>query len=172
MKRYFLIGMLCSILLGCQESETANMEVIDEVVIPDETDELVDNTSKYVEKYETLNNFFGLRIHKIDVILDDYAVESLTRAPDEYAHATLRLDTEGYQDVGFRLKGGAGSFIPLAGTEDHERVGASSKSAFIIDFNKWVSGEDHMGLKKLTANNMVQDFSYIHEYLKKTRTHT
>ena len=58
--------------------------------------------------------------------------------------------------VGIRLKGKAGSFLPLG-----------QKSAFKVKFSQ-VSGQRFLGLKKLTLNNMVQDPSMVHETLSYT----
>ena len=78
--------------------------------------------------------------------------------PTEYYDATFSLTTAGGTygplAVGVRLKGGLGSFRPLAG-----------KAAFKVKFNHSVAGQRFLGLKKLTLNNMVQDKSMIHETL-------
>jgi hypothetical protein len=62
---------------------------------------------------------------------------------------------ESRSPVGIRLKGGAkGSFRPLSG-----------KAAFKVKFKQFPGGSKFEGLKKLTLNNMVEDFSLIHETL-------
>jgi CotH protein len=57
------------------------------------------------------------------------------------------------QEVGIRLKGGLGSFLPLG-----------EKAAFKVKFN-FGEGAKFLGLKKMTLNNMVQDPSMVHEVL-------
>jgi hypothetical protein len=57
-------------------------------------------------------------------------------------------------DIGVRLKGNYGSFRTLDG-----------KSAFLLDFNRYVPGQDFLGIDKLAVNNMVQDPSMQREVL-------
>ncbi len=119
--------------------------------------------------HDPLDRFFSLdAVHQIEIQVDEYGASSLREAPRNYVHATLEIDGVHYEDVGVRLKGGAGSFVPLGG--DYPEVsgdgnGNPGKSAFIIDFNRFIKGENYLGLKKLTINNMVQDPSCIHEVL-------
>lgn len=72
-----------------------------------------------------------------------------------YQNATLTLVTDaatyGPMSVGVRLKGCYGSFQQLDG-----------KPGWKIKINK-ISGQNILGLKKLTLNNMVQDGTRIHE---------
>jgi hypothetical protein len=118
---------------------------------------------------ETLEDFFGLgQIHTIAITVPEAGVDALGEEPRRYTHGSVAIDACTYHDVGVRLKGGAGSFIPLGG--DYPEIsndgnGRPGKTAFIIDFNRFVSGVDHIGMKKLTINNMVQDPTCIHEYL-------
>ncbi len=104
---------------------------------------------------ETSGPFWGLINHRLEVFFDEEADRSLINEPTTYVHADIVLDNVEYSDVGFRIKGGYGSFIPW---ED------GKKSAFILDMNVFVDGQDHMDMKKLVANNMVQDPTFIHEY--------
>ena len=115
-----------------------------------------------------LDEFFGLTIHDIEVELDEDAVESLIAEPRVYTHACVTIDDTVFEDVGLRLKGSAGSFVPLGGTYPEisgDGNGNPGKSAFILDFNRFVDGQNHLGLRKLTVNNLVQDPSCIHEFL-------
>jgi hypothetical protein len=118
---------------------------------------------------EALDDFFSLsEVHQIEIQVDQTGMASLLDSPREYVHAQVEIDGKKYEDVGVRLKGGAGSFIPLDG--DYPEIsgdgnGRPGKSAFIIDFNRYEKGVNHLGLKKLTLNNLVQDNSCIHEYL-------
>jgi len=115
-----------------------------------------------------LDEFFSLTVHAIAITVDEDGVQSLLEAPREYVEARVAIDDEIYDPVGVRLKGGAGSFVPLDG--DYPEIsgdgnGNPGKSAFIVDFNRYVAGLHHLGLEKLTINNMVQDPSCIHEYV-------
>lgn len=107
----------------------------------------------------------------IDLALSPSAEAELEAEPDEYVEGGFAISTtdgipggeehlvESRGLVGIRLKGSAkGSFRPLSG-----------KAAFKVKFNfenaKGEKGKKYLGLKKLTLNNMVEDFSLIHETL-------
>jgi hypothetical protein len=97
-------------------------------------------------------------VAEIDFALPPASLQKLEEEPetDEYQHAEISVDVAGQTvslgDVGFRLKGGHGSFRDLTG-----------KAAFKVKFNQFVKGQKLLGLKKLTLNNMVQDPSMVHE---------
>ncbi len=107
----------------------------------------------------------------VDLSLSPGAEAELEAEPDEYVEGGFAISTtdgvpggeeqlvESRGLVGIRLKGSAqGSFRPLSG-----------KAAFKVKFNfenaKGEKGKKYLGLKKLTLNNMVEDFSLIHETL-------
>lgn len=116
----------------------------------------------------TLDEFFSLTaVHDIEFEVSDEGIEELLEEPREYTSADVTIDGVTYADAAIRLKGAAGSFVPLDGDYPEcsgDGNGNPGKSAFIIDFNRHVSGQDHLGMKKLVLNNMVQDPSGIHEY--------
>jgi|GEM_PF-4338941 len=110
----------------------------------------------------------------IDLSLSPVAEDALEVEPDEYVEGGFAISTtdgvpggeehlvESRGLVGIRLKGSAkGSFRPLSG-----------KAAFKVKFNfenaKGEKGKKYLGLKKLTLNNMVEDFSLVHETLAYT----
>ncbi len=116
-----------------------------------------------------LDQFFSLaEIHTIDIMVSSAGVAALLDEPRSYTQGAVTIDGHSYAQVGVRLKGQAGSFVALDG--DYPEIsqdgnGNPGKSAFIVDFNRYTSGQKHLGLTKLTINNMVQDPSGIHEYL-------
>lgn len=99
-------------------------------------------------------------VAEINFTLPPASLQKLEEEPetDEYQHAEITAKVAGVThtlaDVGFRLKGGHGSFRELSG-----------KAAFKVKFNQFVKGQKLLGLKKLTLNNMVQDPSMTHETL-------
>ena len=98
-------------------------------------------------------------VAEIDFILPPASLQKLEEEPetDQYQHAAITVKAGGqtYElaDVGFRLKGGHGSFRELTG-----------KAAFKVKFKEF-DGPKLLGLKKPTLNNMVQDPSMVHETL-------
>jgi spore coat protein CotH len=99
-------------------------------------------------------------VAEIDFTLPPASLQKLEEEPetDEYQHAEITVKVGGVThtlaDVGFRLKGGHGSFRELTG-----------KAAFKVKFAEFVKKQKLLGLKKLTLNNMVQDPSMTHETL-------
>ncbi|GEM_PF-1557339 len=113
---------------------------------------------------DPLDSFFSLeQVHTIELFVDAAGYEALRVNPKEYVKGSVRVDGVEYPDVGVRLKGGLGSFVAIDEVAAQGRRPA--KSAFIIDFNRYVKGQGLYELKKLTLNNMVQDPSGIHQYV-------
>lgn len=133
-------------------------------VVDAETETAVDTMSTE----ELLEAFFSLdAVHTIRIEVDTDGIALLEAAPKVYVPGSVRIGEVQFDEVGIRLKGGFGSFIPLNGDEGQwgHGNGAPGKSGFIIDFNRYVKGQNFLGLKKLTLNNMVQDPSGLNQYL-------
>lgn len=113
---------------------------------------------------DPLDPFFSLEsVHSIEIQVDEAALASLIAQPTVYVNASISIDDDHYAEVGVRIKGSLGSFVPIDEVTASGRT--PGKSAFIVDFNRIVKGQDHLGLKKLTLNNMVQDPSGMHQFL-------
>lgn len=103
--------------------------------------------------------FDSSAVAEIDFTLPPESRQKLEAEPEteEYQHAAVTVKVAGQTinlaDVGFRLKGGHGSFRDLDG-----------KAAIKVKFKEF-GGPKLLGLKKLTLNNMVQDPSMVHETL-------
>src|SRR5690242_9680012 len=95
-------------------------------------------------------------VAEIEFTLPPASLQKLEEDPetDEYQHAAIAVEVAGQTislgDVGFRLKGGHGSFRDLDG-----------KAAIKVKFAEFVKKQKLLGLKKLTLNNMVQDPSMV-----------
>jgi CotH kinase protein/Lectin C-type domain/Putative metal-binding motif len=106
---------------------------------------------------ELLLNHDGLA--RIDLTLDQIAIDSLYASSDTYVHADAEMQLPSGEvmvlpDIGVRLKGRYGSFRTL-----------DQKAAFLLRFDQWDADQEPLGLEKLALNNMVQDPSMIHEQL-------
>ncbi len=66
--------------------------------------------------------------------------------------ATIREDGRVWTNVAVHLKGSLGSFRDL-----------DDRPALTLGFDKWVDGQEFHGLKKVSLNNSVQDWSYASE---------
>ena len=87
----------------------------------------------------------------IELIIPPDSEAALLADPRVDAPATLVFDGRRYGPVGLHLKG-MQSFQPL-----------SQKAAFRVNIDAYVDGARFFGLKDLTFNNMVGDFSMMHE---------
>ncbi len=130
----------------------------------------VDDTASPDEGWQgdtDIDTFFSLeRVHRVSVDLDDDAWSALLEDPRDYVHGDVDIDGQRFDDVGVRLKGGAGSFVPLDGDypeESGDGNGNPGKSALILNLDKYVDDQELLGIEKLTVNNLVQDDSCIHE---------
>ena len=90
-------------------------------------------------------------IARIDLTLDELAIESIWAAPSEYVQADAEIalangDVLTVPGIGLRLKGKYGSFRTL-----------DQKSAFLLKFDAFDKDQEPLGLEKLALNNMVQD---------------
>jgi hypothetical protein len=95
--------------------------------------------------------------HTVEITLSADAIASLTADRLTYVEGAATLDGMPYADVGVRLKAYVGSSRTI-----------DQKCGFKIDLNRYLPGQEWKGLAKLTLNNMVQDNTYVHEYLAYT----
>jgi hypothetical protein len=161
------VGVLAC--LGLFALPIAAAEPHSTVYLPLVADSAFNLGSQHIDALDPLDGFFSLAtIHRIELAVDELGIDSLRERPRSYVHASIAIDGRELSDVGLRLKGAAGSFIPIGGDRppgSGDGNGKPGKSAFIVDFNRFEAGQDFLGLKKLTINNLVQDPSFIHEYV-------
>ena len=100
--------------------------------------------------------FGAERVREYHLELSDDAIKQLHEKPKHYVPATFREGNDVYKNVGVRLKGGYGSFRMLDG---------NSKAAFTVKFNQFVKDQRFHGLRRIILNNVVQDPSYMCEYI-------
>jgi hypothetical protein len=97
--------------------------------------------------------FFSDPIQTFSIQVDESALEVLKKNDRSYVHATVKVGTNVYRDVGIHLKG-MGSFRPF-----------NEKPSFSVKFDKYVLRQRFDGLTKLMLNNASQDGTYLAEML-------
>ena len=97
------------------------------------------------------------RILDFHITLPQASYDSLDDNPRVWVPGSLAFAGAYFADVEVRLKGRAGS-----------RRDLDEKCAVKVDLNDLVPGQGIRGINKLTFNNMVQDPSYVHEFLAYT----
>ena len=96
--------------------------------------------------------FDNKTVLRVRIELGTNEVESLRREPRWYVSARVVEGSNLWGHVGLRLKGGSGSFRPLA-----------DKPSLTLSFNRFTQEGRFYGLKKIHLNNSVQDGSYLTE---------
>ncbi len=106
------------------------------------------------ESLDASDSLFGpFHMLAVDLEVPESSLQSLEQARETKVPATATIDGVS-MDVGVRLKGRWGSKREL-----------SQKAAWKIDFNLYEPGQRFRGQEALTLNNMVQDPTYVHEFL-------
>lgn len=96
-------------------------------------------------------------VHSIDIVTDGWEDFLDTCEDEEYVMCSLVIDGELYKNVGIRAKGNTSLRTVSA-------MG-SSRYSFKIEFDAYDSAGSYRGLDKLCLNNMIQDTTYMKDYL-------
>lgn len=111
--------------------------------------------------------FDPMQSFRINLTISEQNIAALVAAPKEYVPATFRfrdaagilLPSTGALQVGVRTKGSVGSTGGGAVNIQNGKIGLKVK------FNWSVPGQEFLGLKRLTLNNMMQDPSMVRDAL-------
>ncbi|RDU23967.1 CotH kinase family protein [Anaerosacchariphilus polymeriproducens] len=98
-------------------------------------------------------------VHSIDIIMDENEWDEFLKnaASEEYMSCTLVIDGETYKNVAIRAKGNT-SLTSVASY-------GNNRYSFKIEFDHYTDGNSYYGLDKLILNNMIQDNTYMKDYL-------
>lgn len=96
-------------------------------------------------------------VHTIDIIIDDWDTFLTTCQSEEYSMCSLVIDGEAYKNVGIRGKGNT-SLTTVASMD-------SDRYSFKIEFDQYDSTKSYYGLDKLCLNNIIQDNTYMKDFL-------
>ncbi|MGN1399762.1 MAG: CotH kinase family protein [Erysipelotrichaceae bacterium] len=106
--------------------------------------------------YET-RLFDTSKVHTINIVMDnwDEFIESCT--DEEYAQCSVVIDNEAYKNVAIRAKGNTS----LSNVQSY----GNDRYSFKIEFDHYDNTKTYYGLDKLSLNNIIQDNTYIKDYL-------
>lgn len=97
------------------------------------------------------------RVHTIDIVMDDWEAFLDTCENEEYAVCAVVIDGEACRNAGIRAKGNTS--LSTVSSMDSDRY------SFKIEFDQYDSTKSYHGLDKLSLNNMIQDTTYMKDYL-------
>ncbi len=100
------------------------------------------------------------KVHTIDIVMDDWDSFIASAQSEEYSACTLVIDGEKFSDVAIRGKGNTS--LSSVASMDSERY------SFKVEFDHYDSAKSYHGLDKLSLNNIIQDTTYMKDYLTYT----
>lgn len=113
----------------------------------------------YAAGYENLL-FDQSKVHTMDIVMNDWEDFIESCASEQYKSCSVVIDGEAYKNVGIRGKGNTSlSTVSSMG---------SSRYSFKIEFDQYDNAKNYHGLDKLCLNNIIQDNTYMKDYLSYT----
>ena len=100
------------------------------------------------------------RVHTVDIVIDDWDSFISTCESEEYSPCSVIIDGEAVRNVGIRGKGNTS----LSSVKNMN----SERYSFKIEFDQYDSTKSYHGLDKLCLNNIIQDNTYMKDYLAYT----
>ena len=100
------------------------------------------------------------KVHTIDIVMNDWDGFIENAESEEYSPCNLVIDGEAVKNVGIRGKGNTS----LSSVKNMD----SSRYSFKIEFDQYENGKSYHGLDKLCLNNIIQDNTYMKDYLAYT----
>ncbi len=96
-------------------------------------------------------------VHTINIIMEDWEGFLENCTDEEYVECTVVIDNEAYKNVAIRAKGNT-SLTQVASY-------GNDRYSFKIEFDHYDSTKTYYGLDKLCLNNIIQDNTYMKDYL-------
>ena len=101
--------------------------------------------------------FDTARVHTIDIVMDDWEGFISACENEEYAACAVVIDGETCRNVGIRAKGNTSlTAVSSLGSERY---------SFKLEFDQYDGASSFHGLDKLCLNNVIQDTTYMKDYL-------
>ena len=96
-------------------------------------------------------------VHTIDIVMDDWDSFIDTCTNEEYALCSVFIDNEAYNNIAIRAKGNTS----LTQVDSY----GNDRYSFKIEFDHYDSTKSYYGLDKLSLNNIIQDNTYMKDFL-------
>ena len=96
-------------------------------------------------------------VHTIDIVMDDWDTFLENCMNEEYENCTVIIDGDAYKNVAIRAKGNTS----LSQVENY----GNNRYSFKIEFDHYDEANTYYGLDKLCLNNIIQDNTYMKDYL-------
>ena len=100
------------------------------------------------------------RVHTMDIVMEDWDSFLETCQNEEYAACTVSIDGEPQGSVAIRAKGNTS----LSSVAQH----GNNRYSFKLEFDQYEAGKSYYGLDKLSLNNLIQDKTYLKDYMAYT----
>jgi len=96
-------------------------------------------------------------VHTLDIVIDDWEEFLSNCQSEEYYNCAVVIDNEAFKNVAIRGKGNTSlSMVPSYGNDRY---------SFKIEFDHYEAANTYYGLDKLCLNNIIQDNTYMKDYL-------
>jgi spore coat protein CotH len=96
-------------------------------------------------------------VHTINIVMDDWDGFLETAKNEEYVSCDVVIDGETYKNVALRAKGNTS----LTQVDSY----GNNRYSLKIEFDHYDSSNTYYGLDKLALNNIIQDNTYMKDYL-------
>ena len=106
--------------------------------------------------YET-TIFDNSKVHTIDIVMDNWDEFLESCRSEEYYNCSVIIDNEAYKNVAIRGKGNTS----LSSVDSY----GNNRYSFKIEFDHYDNTNTYHGLDKLVLNNIIQDNTYMKDYL-------
>ena len=97
------------------------------------------------------------KVHSLDIVMNDWDDFIDGCESEEYSACNLVIDGEAIKNVGITGKGNTS----LSSVKNMD----SDRYSFKIEFDQYEKGKTYHGLDKLCLNNIIQDNTYMKDYL-------
>ncbi len=106
--------------------------------------------------YETML-FDTSKVHTVNIVMDNWDDFIDTCTNEEYAACSVIIDNQAYKNVAIRAKGNTS----LSSVQSY----GNDRYSFKIEFDHYDDTTTYYGLDKLSLNNIIQDNTYMKDYL-------